>query len=235
MLPASTPTKIASPPTKAMRTALRHATFVFRPLQYPSPSSATTEHTIESGNAWPTSNFRYGNSGMNPATKYATNMMAPAVIEPRISSTPPSISSTDASERKLPAAIENASTNIKTTPVKNIVPRGTPAMAMPERSPTVETSPSSTPNTKFRKKRALRRAVDFISPSYHPVTLPKKAMPSPSQYLGKCLSIGIFVCIGFFPGNFFIILDFLRQVASRVLLESLAGRHTYVYGHVCAW
>src|SRR3989338_5293298 len=129
--------------------------------------SATTEETMDKGNACATSNARYGNSGMNPATKYAANMITAASTEPRVSSTPPSISSTEASERKLPAAMENASTKMSTTPVKNIVSRGTPAIAMPERSPTVETSPSSTPNTKLRKKSALRKAVVFISVSYH--------------------------------------------------------------------
>src|SRR3989344_3458747 len=63
-------------------------------------------------------------------------------------------SSADCSERKLPTAMENASTDTSTTPLTRIAFCGTPAIAMPERSPTVETKLSSTPNTKVRRKLA---------------------------------------------------------------------------------
>ena len=67
---------------------------------------------------------------------------------------------TEYSETKLPAAIENASTNIKTMPVKNIVSRDISAMAIPDKSPTVETKLSSTPKIKFLKNETEE---DFLN------------------------------------------------------------------------
>ena len=59
--------------------------------------------------------------------------------------------STSDSERKLPAAMEIASTKISMTPVVRTVSLVAPAVVIPERSPTVETKLSSTPKIKFRK------------------------------------------------------------------------------------
>ena len=47
--------------------------------------------------------------------------------------------------------MENASTKIKIAPVRRIVSLGTPAMATPERRPTVDAKLSSIPKTKDRK------------------------------------------------------------------------------------
>ena len=84
--------------------------------------------------------------------KYEQNIIAPEIklvlFDPLI---PLEYSSADNSDRKLPAAIENASTKISTTPVKKIVSLGTPAIAIPESNPTVETKLSSTPKIKFLK------------------------------------------------------------------------------------
>ena len=60
-------------------------------------------------------------------------------------------SSTECSDRKLPAVIEMASTKISTTPVSKMVDFGTSATAIPDNSPTVETKLSSTPKIKFLK------------------------------------------------------------------------------------
>ena len=66
-------------------------------------------------------------------------------------STPFAYPSAEDSDKKLPADIEKASTNISTTPVTKMVSLGTVASAMPDNKPTVETKLSSTPNTKFLK------------------------------------------------------------------------------------
>src|SRR3989344_8893841 len=70
-------------------------------------------------------------------------------------------SSAEVSERKLPAAIENASTKMRMRPVRRIISRATPAIATPESNPTVETRLSSTPKMKLRKYAAC------IRKSYH--------------------------------------------------------------------
>src|SRR3989338_2239556 len=72
-------------------------------------------------------------------------------------STPLAYPSAEDSERKLPADIEKASTNMSTTPVRKIVSLDTAARAIPERSPTVETKLSSTPKTKFLNSDTDRR------------------------------------------------------------------------------
>src|SRR3989338_5433159 len=95
----------------------------------------------------------YGKRGMKPDMKYEINMVIPPTKEGRGETTSCfSYSRVDDSERKLPTPIENASTHIRTVPLKRISERPTPAAATPERSPTVDTKLSSTPNTKFRMK-----------------------------------------------------------------------------------
>ena len=53
--------------------------------------------------------------------------------------------SLESSDKKLPTPIEKPSTKIKTIPVRKMVPRGIPAIAIPDNNPTVETRLSSTP------------------------------------------------------------------------------------------
>src|SRR3989344_1126011 len=71
-------------------------------------------------------------------------------------SVPLAYPSAEDSDKKLPADMENASTNTSTTPVRKIVFPGTVARAMPESSPTVETRLSSTPKIKFLKNDTER-------------------------------------------------------------------------------
>src|SRR3989344_145846 len=59
-------------------------------------------------------------------------------------------------ERISPTPIENASTKIRTTPVRRIDERDIPAAATPERSPTVDTKLSSTPKIKLRTREGER-------------------------------------------------------------------------------
>src|SRR3989344_6973958 len=80
-------------------------------------------------------------------------------------SVPFAYTSAEDSDKYVPAAIEKASTNISTTPVKKIVFAGTVANAMPDSNPTVDTRLSSTPKTKFLKndtERALRVIVKAL-------------------------------------------------------------------------
>src|SRR3989344_2500223 len=107
---------------------------------------------METPSAEKVSQTAYGNRGINPETKYETNITTEAISGFRTEACARlAYSSAEDSDRKLPAAIENASTKISTTPVRKTVPRGTPAIATPESKQTVETRLSSTPNTKFRK------------------------------------------------------------------------------------
>src|SRR3989344_3372520 len=118
----------------------------------PRANNAMNVRPIEIPNAETVSQITYGNRGMNPETKYEKNITTEAMSGFRIEARAwLAYSSAEYSERKLPAAIENASTKISTIPVRKIVPRGTPAIATPESRPTEETKLSSTPNTKFRK------------------------------------------------------------------------------------
>jgi len=66
-------------------------------------------------------------------------------------------SSADDSDKKLPAAMETASTRMSTVPVSKINGRGMSEIAIPESRPTVETKLSSTPKTKFRNCEARCR------------------------------------------------------------------------------
>ena len=77
-------------------------------------------------------------------------MIPPEMKDPKGISLRVVYSSADVSERKLPAAMENASTKMRIMPVRRMVLRDTPAAAIPERSPTVETKLSSTPKIKLR-------------------------------------------------------------------------------------
>src|SRR3989344_5675414 len=144
---------MATPPTMAMRKAF-FTTLVLEiwPLIAPRTRSATTEKSMESVKAAFTGQNTYGERGMNPETKYEQNITAP---EMRLLLfgllVPLAYSSADDSDKKLPAAIENASTKMSTAPVRKMVSRGTSAIAMPERRPTVETKLSSTPKMKFLK------------------------------------------------------------------------------------
>src|SRR3989338_594266 len=155
-MPAAMPTAIAIPPI----TTILMAFFICRRPEIlarttPRTKSAARENTIETQNADPSGSKAYGKSGIIPEQKYETNIRRPFAIEfDGDTSFFSKNSSADCSERKLPTAMENASTDTSTIPLIRMVFCGTPAIAMPERSPTVETKLSSTPNTKVRRKLA---------------------------------------------------------------------------------
>lgn len=110
------------------------------------------ENIIENVIAIFVGQIRYDERGINPEIKYEQNITAPEIKLVLFDlSSPLAYSSAEDSDRKLPAAIEKASTKISTTPVKKIVSLGTPAIAIPESRPTVETKLSSTPKIKFLK------------------------------------------------------------------------------------
>ena len=89
---------------------------------------------------------------MNPEIKYEKNIIIPEIkLTLVVFSVPVLYPSAEYSDKKLPAAIENASTKISTAPVKKIVSLATPAIATPDNKPTVETKLSSTPKIKFLK------------------------------------------------------------------------------------
>src|SRR3989338_1944913 len=127
---------------------------------------------MDSGNASVTSNLRYGRSGMSPATKYAANMITAASIEPRVSSTPPSISSTEASERKL-------------------------RPARPPRDSNPRKKPDGGDKAVFHAEHQVAQKESAPqSRCLHPIIVPLLRVPqkvnsAPYQYLGLDLSIGI--------------------------------------------
>src|SRR3989344_5960440 len=147
------PTAIAIPPTIAILEPflIMFVPDILAPI-IPKMKSAAIDRITEILMAAPAGQRIYGKSGTNPEMKYEKNITNPEMKLLLEGVSAPILSpSAEYSERKLPAAIENASTNIKISPVKNMVPLGTLAIATPERSPTVETRLSSTPNIKFLK------------------------------------------------------------------------------------
>ena len=101
---------------------------------------------------------------MNPEAKYETNIIRAPVID-FVEGTLLRLliySSADCSDKKLPTPIEKASTKINMIPVNKIVDLGTLAAAIPDKSPTVETKLSSTPNMKLRTYSAEVRFGPFI-------------------------------------------------------------------------
>src|SRR3989344_1760580 len=166
--PTKTPRNVATPPMSNMRNPLLTPLVpkIFA-LTAPRTNNNTSPRKTETGKAVETGSSRYGNSGTNPEIKYERNMITPPTTKYFIGS--PALetySSAERSERKLPAAIENASTKIKTIPARNMVPTETPAVAMPARSPVVETRLSSTPKIKLRVHNAkkFREVWSIISP-----------------------------------------------------------------------
>jgi hypothetical protein len=152
-MPAREPIAMAIPPTITIRRLLlMNPTLETLALIRPKISRAIKENIIEIGSATLVCQKMYGERGMNPEMKYEKNIIIPETILRRLVwSSPLRRLSAEVSDKKLPAAIENASANIKTTPVRNIVSLGTSATAIPDKRPTVETKLSSTPKTKFLK------------------------------------------------------------------------------------
>jgi len=114
--------------------------------------SAASDPATEIVNARPGSKYTYGAIGMIPDIRYEKNIISAATIE-RTGETDDcrKYSSLERSDKNAPAAIENASTKTNTTPVISMWADPKPASAIPETKPTVETSESSTPKTKFLK------------------------------------------------------------------------------------
>jgi len=131
--------------------------FVTIALAYPRMPRAMRDMTIDMiKEEYPETN-KYGRSGIKPATTKEANMMAAPAAGAMEGLPAPALfpfssySSTDSSDRKLPTAMENASTAMKTMPVKSMVEFGTWPMSMPDKRPTVETRLSSTPKIILRR------------------------------------------------------------------------------------
>ncbi|MDP2741273.1 MAG: hypothetical protein Q8O66_01115 [bacterium] len=133
------------------------------PIVAPSRNKAQSESVMEIHKAEDTGKIIYGKSGTKPEMKYDKNIIAPSsafCAEEVLALV--AYSSAEFSERKAPTAIENASTNIRTAPVRKIMRGEVFATAMPESSPTVETKLSSTPKTKFLKREVDISRCDLI-------------------------------------------------------------------------
>src|SRR5688572_27962356 len=122
-----------------------------RALITPRKKRSTREILTETMVAW-SGHSAYGANTMIPARRYETNMTPDPASEDAADTNPLCRHSrTDSSERKLPTAMENASTTISTPPANRMVGRSTWAEATPDTNPTVDTKESSTPKMKFRK------------------------------------------------------------------------------------
>src|SRR3989344_3969584 len=99
--------------------------------------------------------------------KYEKNIINPLLIEFLMDiSFCFSYSSAECSDKTLPTAIENASTNIKMAPVNITYFREIPVIAIPDNNPTVETKLSSTPKMKFLTTEVDLGLIVLIPHSY---------------------------------------------------------------------
>jgi hypothetical protein len=145
------PVAMAIPPTSIIRKPFRNGDVrVSLALSNPRVNKAMHETATETGRAISVDQKPYGRSTKKPDKRYEVNIMTAEISEDASGTAMPFRNSrAELSDKRLPMHIENASTNTKISPVSRIVDLGTPTMAIPDTSPTVETRLSSTPNTKF--------------------------------------------------------------------------------------